>query len=53
MGKVGIIILVLKPAIGISGEELDGAVRPSLKPDDIPFCERIENGHEYNEYYRA
>ena len=40
--KVVIITVILKPEVEMSDKQLEGAIRIYLKPEDIPFCERIE-----------
>ena len=40
--KLAIITAILEPEIEMSDKELEGIMRIYLKPDDIPFCQRIE-----------
>ena len=40
--KVAIITAILKPEIEMSDKQLEAVMKFYLKPEDIPFCERIE-----------
>ena len=40
--KLAMITVILKPEMELSDKALEGAIRIYLKPNDIPFCERIE-----------